>query len=80
MGLKFTTWTLRNLREYLVEHEVVEEISHETIRRILKEEDIDWKASGALSAGSLGPNWVGPSMSLEPAEGGVVVASDQTHK
>jgi len=51
MGLKFTTWTLRELREYLVEHEMVE-ISHETIRRILKEENIDWQASGALPENS----------------------------
>ncbi len=55
MGLKFTTWTLRELREYLVEHEMVE-ISHETIRRILKDEDIDWRTTGTLPQGSLIPD------------------------
>jgi transposase len=68
MGLKFTTWTLRNLKEYLIEQEVIEEISHETIRRILKEENINWKASGSLLKGSLTPDLLGSSMSLEPAE------------
>ena len=46
LGFKLTTWTLRKLREYLIEHKIVEEISHETIRRILKDENIDWRASG----------------------------------
>ncbi len=46
LGFKLTTWTLRKLREYLMEHKIVEEISHETIRRILKDENIDWRASG----------------------------------
>jgi len=45
LGLKITIWTLRELERYLVEHEIAK-ISHETIRRILKEEDIDWRASG----------------------------------
>jgi transposase len=48
MGLKFTTWTLRELRNYLTGQEIVEDISHETIRRILKQEDIDWQAAGTL--------------------------------
>jgi len=48
MGLKFTTWTLRELRKYLLEQKIVQKISHETIRRILKDEDIDWRASGSL--------------------------------
>jgi len=57
MGLKFTTWTLRELREYLVEREMVE-ISHETIRRILKEESIDWQASGTLPENSQIPDFL----------------------
>ena len=52
LGLKFTTWTLRQLREYLIDHEIVEAISHETIRRILKNEGIDWQASGTLPENS----------------------------
>ena len=48
IGLKFTTWTLRELKEHLVERGIVEEISHETIRRILKDNNIDWRASGSL--------------------------------
>lgn len=56
IGLKFTTWTLRELGKYLVEQHVVEEISHETIRRILKDEDIDWRTTGTLPQGSLIPD------------------------
>jgi transposase len=48
MSLKFTTWTLCELRRYLIEHGIVSEISRETIRRILKDEKIDWRASAAL--------------------------------
>jgi transposase len=48
LGLKFTTWTLRQLRKYLMEHDVVNDISHETIRRILHSENIDWRACGTL--------------------------------
>jgi transposase len=48
LGLKFTTWTLRALKTYLVEREIVDSISHETIRRVLKDEDVDWRACGTL--------------------------------
>lgn len=51
MGLKFTVWTLRKLREYLIEQKIVLDISHETIRRILKESGIDWRSSGSLPQG-----------------------------
>lgn len=53
MGLKFTVWTLRELRKYLIEQKIVEKISHETIRRILKDENIDWRTSGSLPKDSL---------------------------
>ena len=53
MGLEFTTWTLRELRKHLVEQEIVKEVSHETIRRILKDENIDWQVSGILPKNSL---------------------------
>jgi transposase len=53
LGLKFTSWTLRELEKYLVEREIVQEISHETIRRILKDENIDWRVAGTLSKDSL---------------------------
>ena len=63
MGLKFTTWTLRELKDYLIEYGIVEDISHETIRRILKREDIDWKASGILPENSAIPELLGMSVS-----------------
>lgn len=43
LGLLFSTWTLHNLRRYLIEQGVVEEISHETLRKILKEANVDWR-------------------------------------
>lgn len=61
MGLKFTIWTLRTLRDYLMKHTAVGDISHETIRRILKDENIDWRVSGALSENSLIPDLLGTS-------------------
>jgi transposase len=48
LGLKFTTWTLRELQGYLVDQEIVDTISHETIRQILKDEEVDWQTSGCL--------------------------------
>ena len=43
LGLLFSTWTLHNLRRYLMEQGVVDEISHETLRKILKEARVDWR-------------------------------------
>ncbi len=43
LGLLFSTWTLHNLRRYLMEQGVVDEISHETLRKILKEANVDWR-------------------------------------
>lgn len=63
MGLKFTTWTLRELKKYLVEREIVKEISHETIRRILRDEGIDWRACGTLAENSLIPDLMETSLS-----------------
>lgn len=46
LGLKFTTWTLRKLKEHLAENVNVE-ISHETIRKGLEKRNIDWRTAGA---------------------------------
>ncbi len=43
LGLLFSTWTLYNLRRYLIEQGVVDNISHETLRKILKEANVDWR-------------------------------------
>ena len=43
LGLFFSYWTLKNLKNYLENKRIVLEISHETIRRILREVKIDLK-------------------------------------
>ncbi len=43
LGLLFSWWTLYKLKNYLEEKGIVEKISHETIRRILKETNINLK-------------------------------------
>ncbi|MFN4226744.1 MAG: transposase [Candidatus Ratteibacteria bacterium] len=43
LGLLFTNWTLYKLKKFLEEKKIVEKISHETIRRILKEANVDLK-------------------------------------
>lgn len=68
MGLKFTSWTLRQLRKHLIEQGIVQEISHETIRRILKNENIDWQAFGTLPENSLITDLLGSSTSLESSK------------
>ncbi|MCM8816314.1 MAG: helix-turn-helix domain-containing protein [Candidatus Omnitrophica bacterium] len=40
-GLLFSYWTLYKLKHYLEEQKIVDKISHETIRRILKEYQIN---------------------------------------
>ncbi|MCX7705993.1 MAG: helix-turn-helix domain-containing protein [bacterium] len=42
-GLSFSDWTLYRLKYYLEESGIVDKISHETVRRILKEHKIDLK-------------------------------------
>ena len=65
MGLKFTTWTLRELRNYLVEQEIIDKISHETIRRVLKDENVDWRVSGILPKNSMIPDLLGNLLTEE---------------
>lgn len=43
LGYKFSYWTLNRLKEHLEKNRIVNRISHETIRRFLKEGDIDIK-------------------------------------
>ncbi len=43
LGLLFSTWTLHNLKRYLTEEGVVDHISHETLRKILREAEVDWR-------------------------------------
>ena len=43
LGLLSTYWTLHNLKEYLENKKIVLRISHETIRRILKEANLNLK-------------------------------------
>jgi transposase len=43
LGLLFSNWTLHKLKKYLEENKIIEKISHETIRKILKETKIEIK-------------------------------------
>ena len=43
LGLLFSNWTLHKLKKYLEENKIIEKISHETIRKILKETNIEIK-------------------------------------
>lgn len=45
LGLPFTVWSLTKLVDYLVSHHVVETISTETVRQILKKNRITWQAT-----------------------------------
>ena len=42
-GYKFSHWTLHKIKEHLEKNKMVNRISYETIRRILKEKNIDIK-------------------------------------
>jgi transposase len=42
-GLPFSTWSLSKLANYLVEKEVVEDISHEGLRALLREEGVSFQ-------------------------------------
>lgn len=41
-GLPFSTWSLSKLADYLVVKEVVEDISHEGLRQLLRDEDVSF--------------------------------------
>jgi transposase len=54
-GLPFSTWSLSKLADYLVDEGVVEDISHERLRTMLREQGVSfqriktWKESGKSS-------------------------------
>ena len=43
LGLLRTTWTLDALRGYLIDHELVDEISRESLRQILLQGGVSWQ-------------------------------------
>ncbi|MCX7917239.1 MAG: helix-turn-helix domain-containing protein [bacterium] len=43
LGLLFSKWTLYKLKKYLEENKIIENISHETLRKIFKEINIKLK-------------------------------------
>ncbi len=45
LGLHFTTWSLHKLQKYFIEKEIVDSISIETIRRLMKSEGMKIKKS-----------------------------------
>jgi len=45
LGLHFTTWSLPKLKRYFIEHKIVDSISIESIRQLLKSEGIKLKKS-----------------------------------
>jgi transposase len=45
LGLAFTVWSLTKLVDYLLKHRVVEKVSTETVRQILKSNNITWQAT-----------------------------------
>jgi transposase len=44
LGQPFATWSLAKLADYLVAEEVVDDISHEGLRRLLREEGVSFQA------------------------------------
>ena len=44
LGQPFTTWSLAKLADYLVAEGVVDDISHEGLRQLLREEDVSFQA------------------------------------
>ena len=50
LGLPFTVWSLSKLVDYLVAHQVVDRISTETVRKILKRNHITWQATKTWKA------------------------------
>jgi transposase len=49
LGLLRTTWTLDALRDYLIDHGVVSEISRESLRQILLQGGVSWQGHRARS-------------------------------
>lgn len=43
MGLNFSRWTLHKLAEQASERDIVDSISHEYVRQILKTKDVDYR-------------------------------------
>ena len=44
LGQPFATWSLAKLADYLVAEEVVDDITHEGLRQLLREEDVSFQA------------------------------------
>jgi transposase len=51
LGLNFTRWTLHKLAHQAARRGIVDRISHECVRQILREADCDYKESGNGSRG-----------------------------
>ena len=49
LGLLRTRWTLDSLRDYLLEHQIVPEISRESLRQILMRSNVNWQRYRARS-------------------------------
>jgi hypothetical protein len=47
LGLNFTRWTLHKLAQQAAKRGIVDRISHECVRQILKEADCDYKGNGS---------------------------------
>ena len=47
LGLNFTRWTLHKLAQQAAKRGIVDRISHECVRQILKEADCDYKEHGS---------------------------------
>jgi transposase len=52
LGQLRTRWTLDSLRDYLVDHNVVSEISRESLRQILLNADLNWQTTHTRSVRS----------------------------
>ncbi|MGP4018811.1 IS630 family transposase [Saccharopolyspora sp. 5N708] len=50
LGQPFSTWSLSKLRDYLIDSQIVQRISRETLRRILRDGGISWQATKTWKA------------------------------
>lgn len=50
LGLRRSVWTLDSLRDYLIQAQVVEEISRESLRQILLRNNVNWQRTSSPSA------------------------------
>jgi hypothetical protein len=50
LGEPFTVWSLAKLADYLITQGVVDRISKETLRQILKDHGINWQATKTWKA------------------------------